>query len=187
MSTPSDDAPTTVLQQQTVEQPAVTTAPATRRTRVWQRKLPPRIGRARTSTVVIGCLYVLLFALNSSLPQVDTRTVSVSYNGRTVQVPVSALPSDARPTSGNAPTAPGTSQAPASTSSGPSSTQGPRTSAGTGTTAPTGTSTTTSGQRSAPATTTRAPAPTSEAPTTEAPTSEAPAPTSAPEPVAPTS
>jgi len=58
----SDDQPTTV-RQVTAEQPAVTAVPATPRTRIWQRKVPARIGRARTSTVVISCLWLLLFAL----------------------------------------------------------------------------------------------------------------------------
>ncbi|MGY1750521.1 hypothetical protein [Modestobacter sp. SYSU DS0511] len=62
MSTP-DDQPTTVQRQVTAEQPAVTTGEAPARSRVWQRRLPSRIGRAHTSTVVIGALFVVLFAL----------------------------------------------------------------------------------------------------------------------------
>jgi hypothetical protein len=141
-----DEQPTTVLQQPTAEQPGVTAVPATRRTRIWQRKVPSRIGRARTSTVTIGCLFVLLSALNSALPQPDNRTVPVTYNGRTIDVPVSALPSDARPTT-TAPTTAPTTTAPPSTS----------------TSAPTGTT-------SAPRTTTRAPQTTAdEEPATTAP------------------
>jgi hypothetical protein len=114
-----DEQPTTVLQQPTAEQPGVTAVPATRRTRIWQRKVPSRIGRARTSTVIIGCLFVLLSALNSTLPQPDSRTVPVTYNGRTINVPVSALPSDARPTT-TAPTT--TAPTPASPSTSASTT-----------------------------------------------------------------
>jgi hypothetical protein len=186
MTTPTgDDRPTTVLPKATVEQPLVATAPATRRARVWQRKLPPRLGRARTSTVVIGSLFVLLFALNSSLPTADRGTVPVSYNGRTIDVPVSALPSDARPTSTPTPTptpaAPATTEAPAPTTSAAPTSRTPRTTATdgedeTGTTAPTTTGE--SGRRStAPATTSRAPATTSQAPES----SQSPAPSEEPE------
>jgi hypothetical protein len=180
MTTPTgDDRPTTVLPQATVEQPSVATAPATRRARVWRRKLPPRLGRARTSTVVIGCLFVLLFALNSTLPTADGGTVPVSYNGRTIDVPVSALPSDARPTSTPTPTptptsaAPATTEAPAPTTSAAPTSRTPRTTATdgddeTGTTAPTTTGE--SGRRStAPATTSRAPATTTQAPESSQP------------------
>jgi hypothetical protein len=179
MSTPrGDDLPTTVLPRATAEQPSVVTAPATRRARVWQRKLPPRLGRARTSTVVIGCLFVLLYALNAGLPQPDNGTTAVVLpSGRTVSVPNSALPSGERPTT----TAPGTTAAttaapttatpttggPASTTSAAPTSRTPRTTATdgedeTGTTAPTTTGD--NGRRStAPATTSRAPATTSQA------------------------
>jgi hypothetical protein len=151
-----DEQPTTVLQQPTAEQPGVTAVPATRRTRIWQRKVPSRIGRARTSTVTIGCLFVLLSALNSALPQPDNRTVPVTYNGRTIDVPVSALPSDARPTTTAPTTAP---TAPAPTTAVPTPAAPPSTS----TSAPTGTT-------SAPRTTTRAPQTTAdEEPATTAP------------------
>jgi hypothetical protein len=180
VSAPSpQERPTAVIPQVTAEQPAVTTAPATRRARVWQRKLPARLGPARTSTVVIGCLFVLLFALNSTLPTVDTTTVPVSYNGRTVNVPLSALPSDARPTSTTAPTptptqvAPSPTDAPAPTTSAAPTSQAPRTTAtdeddDPGTTAPTTTGE--SRQRStAPSVTSRAPATTTAAPESSQP------------------
>lgn len=111
MTTPSDEQPTTVLPQQTAEQPAATAAPATRRTSVWHRHVPARIGRARTSTLVIGGLFVVLFVLNLLLPRPDggTSTVTTS-DGRTIEVPNSLLPSDARttttPTPTSTPTAP---------------------------------------------------------------------------------
>jgi hypothetical protein len=160
MTTPSPDEHPTRVQQATVEQPEVTTVPATRRTAIWQRRVPARIGRARTSTVLIGCLFVLLYALNAGLPQADGGMTNVVLpSGRTVPVPNSALPSDARPTT-TAPTAPSTTtdQAPPATS-----TSTPTTS----TTAPRSTT-------SAPRTTTSAPRTTADQPTTTAPATSAP-------------
>ena len=100
MTRPSDDVPTTVLPQSTVEQPSVTTSPATRRSYTWHRRIPARIGRARSSTLLIGALFVLLGGLNALLPTQDTGTTSVVLpSGQTVSVPNSAIPSEARPTS----------------------------------------------------------------------------------------
>jgi hypothetical protein len=96
---PPDDVPTTVLPQPTVEQPSVTTSPATRRSYTWHRRIPARIGRARSSTLVIGALFVLLGGLNALLPTRDTGTTPVVLpSGQTVSVPNSAIPSEARPT-----------------------------------------------------------------------------------------
>src|SRR3954447_8603438 len=111
MSMSSDDQPTTV-RQVTAEQPAVTAVPATPRTRIWQRKVPARIGRARTSTVVISCLWLLLFALNVSLPQ-DTYTTVTTDTGQTVRVRSSDLSGVPAPTT-TAP--PATSDVPAPSS-----------------------------------------------------------------------
>jgi hypothetical protein len=126
MSSPSDDRPTTVIPQQTVEQPAVTTAPATRRNRVWQRKLPSRVGRARTSTVIIGLLFVLLSALNSVLPQDEGASVPVVLpSGQTAYVNESDLPSGAVPSTAAPATttrAPAPTSTPATTSRAPQST-----------------------------------------------------------------
>ncbi|TWH74737.1 hypothetical protein JD78_03282 [Modestobacter roseus] len=61
MSTP-DEQPTTV-QNRTAEQPDIATAPESARTPVWRRRPPARLGRARTSTVVLGVLFVTFFAL----------------------------------------------------------------------------------------------------------------------------
>jgi hypothetical protein len=185
MTTP-DDQPTQVLQQATAEQPSVTAAPATRRAAIWQHRVPARIGRARTSTAVIGSLFVLLFALNSALPQPDTGTTPVVLqSGRTVEVPNSALPSDARPTT-TAPTT--TSQAPVSTATSttaPASTTGsPRSTADEPTTTAPRTTTT------APRTTSRAPDQTTSTPTTSrapASSSAAPATTAGQTSSAPTS
>jgi hypothetical protein len=187
MSRPTpDEQPTRVIPRQTVEQPAVSTAPATRRAGAWHKRLPARIGRARTSTVVISCLFLVLFALNSALPGEATGTTPVTTSdGRVIQVPNSVLPSQARSTP--TPTAPVTSRAPATTQepAAPSSTpattsRAPRTTAPASTTAgdegsaaPSAT-----GERSAPAPTTsrapatsRAPSSTAEAPTAGEPTS----------------
>jgi hypothetical protein len=183
MTTPSpDEQPTRVLPQATAEQPAVTAAPATRRAAIWQRRVPARIGRARTSTVIIGCLFVLLFALNSALPQPDAGSTPVVLpSGQTVSVPNSALPSDARPTT-TAPTttAPSPAAPPSTSTSAPTGTTGaprtttraPQTTADEepATTAPRTTSTPRNedqptlapGTSRAPATTSRAPATTAE-------------------------
>ena len=99
MTRPSDEQPTTVLPQQTVEQPSVTTSAETRRTRTWHHRIPARIGRARSSTVIIGALFLLLGGLNVALPQRDSGTTTVVLeNGQTIEVPNSALPSEARAT-----------------------------------------------------------------------------------------
>ena len=120
MSTASPDRqPTRELPQQTSDQPVVTTAPATRRARLWAH-VPAHVGRARTSTVVIGCLFVVLLALNAALPRDEGGTTTVTTSdGRVLEIPSSYVPS--------APTTP----APATTA--PDSTRAPSTSAPAGT------------------------------------------------------
>jgi hypothetical protein len=123
-----DQQPTTVLPQTTLEQPTVITAPATRRARVW-RHIPSRVGRARTSTLVIGCLFVLLLGLNAALPRGESGTTNVVLpSGQTVPVPNSALPSDPAPTPAPSPTTAATTSAPAAptpaTTTRPSRTSG---------------------------------------------------------------
>ncbi|MCZ2823257.1 MULTISPECIES: hypothetical protein [unclassified Modestobacter] len=110
MSTSSDDQPTKVLPQTTAEPPAHA-APATRRTPGWPSSVPAHIGRFRTSSVVLGVLFVVLFVLNLLLPQPDSGTSPVVLpSGETIAVPNSLLPSDARttttPTPTSTPTAP---------------------------------------------------------------------------------
>ena len=172
MTGPQDELPTTVIPQQTVEQPAVTTAPATRRSRIWQRRLPARIGRARTSTVIIGCLFVLLGGLNFVLPEEDPLREVTLPNGAVVQVRESQYTP--------APTTPSTT-APAETTDAPASE--PSTTATTTTSRPRTTApgqdeeqpeTTTPSQTTSRTTT--APAPSS----TRATTSRAPSTTAAP-------
>ena len=125
MSSPSDDLPTTVIPQQTAEQPAVTTAPATRRSRIWPSKLPARIGRARTSTVVIGALFVLLGGLNLVLPVDEGATTTVTApDGRQVEVPCEYVSCDT-----TTPTTPSTPTAPASTGPATPTSRAPQTTA----------------------------------------------------------
>jgi hypothetical protein len=114
-----DEQPTTVLQQPTAEQPGVTTVPATRRTRIWQRKVPSRIGRARTSTVTIGSLFVLLFALHAAVAPdpVEYTNIVDANTGQTIPVPRSLVPTAPAPTT----TTP-TTEAPASTRTSASTT-----------------------------------------------------------------
>ncbi|WP_369139201.1 hypothetical protein [Modestobacter versicolor] len=130
MTRPSDDVPTTVIPQQTVEQPAVTTAPATRRAGL-RSHVPARIGRARTSTVVIGCLFVLGLGLNAALPREEDETVPVTTSdGRTVDVPRSALPDDyVPPTPTPTPAAPSSTTPPAPTSTPAPTSQAPQSTA----------------------------------------------------------
>ena len=179
MTRPPDEQPTTVLPQQTVEQPSVTTSPATRRTRTWHHRIPARIGRARSSTVVIGALFVLLGGLNLVLPEEDTGTTPVTTSdGRTILVPNSAIPSDAR-----TPTTPADTPAPSPSDEAPA----PTSTAPTGTRAPSSapadedededTGTTPAPSSTSRSTTSTAPAPSSSARTT--PTSRAPATTEA--------
>jgi hypothetical protein len=145
MSRPSsDEQPTSVLPQQTAEQPAVTTAPATRRARIWSH-VPARVGRARTSTLVIGCLFVLLMVLNAALPRPESGTTTITTSdGRTIEIPSSYVPDSPAPTPPPTPTSEVPSDtAPAGTSRAPrTSEEAPESS-------------------TAPATTTRAPSPSS--------------------------
>jgi hypothetical protein len=181
MTTSPDQQPTRM--QATAEQPAVTAVPATRRAAIWQRKVPARIGRARTSTVVIGCLFVLLYGLNAGLPQDPYVTVPLP-DGGTVRVRSSQISPGPSSPSITPPVT--TSEAPASTSSTvprtattpPTPTTGaPPTTAGeTTTTAPRTTATPSNETTPAP-TTSRAPTSISRAPVTTAgqePTADAP-------------
>jgi hypothetical protein len=128
VSRPAGEQPTTVLPQQTVEQPSVTTSPATGRVGSWHSRIPARIGRARTSTVVIGALFVLLGGLNVALSQEDSGTTQVVLpSGKTVDIPTSAIPSEDRPApTPQAPTTPDpTGGVPVPTSAAPTDTRAP--------------------------------------------------------------
>ncbi|MCW2698225.1 MAG: putative polymerase sigma factor [Modestobacter sp.] len=100
MSTPSNDQPTRELPAvaappvrelpATADQPAPTTdAPPP--VSFWRQKVPAHIGRARTSTIVLGVLFVALFALYLGIrpPAVQYTTVE-STSGETYRVPVTA-------------------------------------------------------------------------------------------------
>jgi len=106
-STPPDDHPTRVIPQRTAEQPPMATAPATQRSGLWPSRLPQRIGRARTSTVIIGALFVLLGGLNIVLPEDPYVTVPTEYGD--LRVHQSQLTRTPVPT----PTAPQTPTTPA--------------------------------------------------------------------------
>jgi hypothetical protein len=168
MTTPPspDHRPTSVLPQQTVEQPAVTTAPATRRSRIWSH-VPARLGRARTSTVVIGCLFVLLLAVNAALPREAGGSVPVVLpSGQTVDVPRSALPEDAVPAT-TAPTRTAPASTPAPTSAPAATSRAPQTTEDDPESTPSETTRAPNRSSSAPATTSRAPS-TSSAPSSSA-------------------
>jgi hypothetical protein len=173
MTTPPPDQPTRVIPQVTAEQPQVSTAPATRRARLWEHRLPARIGRARTSTVVIGCLWVLFFALHGVVAPdpVEYTTVTDANTGAEIRVPASLVPS-APSTTAPATTPPAESPTsdvlpPAGTSTPPeprSTTAAPR-------------STTPAPSTTAPRSTSTPPEEDEPAPTTQAPTtSREPAP-----------
>ena len=139
-----DEQPTTVLPQQTVEQPSVTTSPATRRARTWHRRIPARIGRARSSTVVIGALFVVLGGLNLVLPTDPYVTVPTDYGD--VRVRSSQLTRTPTPTpTSQVPTGPATDDAPDTTAPAPPTTSAPRT-----TPTPTPTATTTPSETATP-------------------------------------
>ncbi|MCZ2815681.1 hypothetical protein [Modestobacter sp. VKM Ac-2984] len=94
MSTSSDDQPTKVLPQTTAEPPAHA-APATRRSPGWPSSVPAHIGRFRTSSLVLGGLFVVLFVLNLVLPRPDsgTRTITTS-DGEILEVPCTVVECD---------------------------------------------------------------------------------------------
>jgi hypothetical protein len=177
VSRPADEHPTTVLPQQTVEQPSVTTSPSTGRAGTWHSRIPARIGRARSSTVIIGALFVLLGGLNAVLPQEDSGTTQVVLpSGKTVDVPNSAIPSEDRPTP--TPTTPDpTGGVPVPTSAAPTDTRAPSPTPDDEeptTTAPTSSPRDTSPTTSAPtSTSTSRSTPTTSAPSTSAARSSA--------------
>ncbi|MGY1856495.1 hypothetical protein [Modestobacter sp. SYSU DS0290] len=153
MSNP-DDQPTTV-QRRTAAQPSVATAPESGRTPIWGRRLPARIGRARTSTVLLGTLFVGLFALWIAIrpAYVDVELP----DGGTARVPCSQVSTCADPTPSDTPP-------PSESPTGPAEPTGASTSA------------------PAPAPTSRTPQPTGqdddETPASTPRTSRAPAPSS---------
>ncbi len=133
----------------TAEAPAATTdvAPPVR---FWRQKVPAHIGRARTSTLVLGVLFLALFGLYLGVrpPAVEYTTVETT-SGQTVRVPVSELSPTPEPTEPAEPTsvvpdpgtptgttAPPATTAPRSTPSEPDEDEGTTTQAPTTTRAP---------------------------------------------------
>ncbi|OMQ15117.1 hypothetical protein A7K94_0211740, partial [Modestobacter sp. VKM Ac-2676] len=110
MST-SDDQPTTV-QRRTAEQPALATAPESGRAGIWGRRLPKHIGRVRSSTALIGALFVVLFGVYLAFPADPYVDVELP-SGQTVPVRSSQLEST--------PTPPETTPPPGSEAPAPSS------------------------------------------------------------------
>ena len=135
--------------------PTVTAEPATpRRPRIWPRRVPARIGRARTSTVVLAVLFVGSFSVWD--PSAMSRSLSDPAPASTEQpAPTSDAPA---PTTTPEPTATTSEPTPPSTSAGPTTTSPSATDGDGG--SPTGTREPTTGT----------PGPTTTAPrTTEAP------------------
>ncbi|MGY1843813.1 hypothetical protein [Modestobacter sp. SYSU DS0875] len=160
MST-QDDQPTTVQRQATTEQPSVGTAPESSRTRLWGRRVPQHIGRARSSTVLIAVLFVVLFGVYLAFPADPYVDVELP-NGQVVPVRSSQLESTPTPTETPPPPS---SEAPDPTSSVP-----PREDTGTGEDEspadPTPTTTPRTSRAPAPSTGTTGPTTTAESPTT---------------------
>jgi hypothetical protein len=93
MSSPRHHQPTRVLPS-TAEQPAATTE-APPAARFWRQKLPARIGRARTSTVVLSVVFLASSALYLGV-RPDYVTVT-TVDGATVRVDRSQLSTPAAP------------------------------------------------------------------------------------------
>lgn len=160
MSTPPEEQPTTAGDPtepaRATTSPQVSTAPATgRRRQLWPDSVPARIGKARTSTVALGALFVVAGLLY--VPPVSTDPAS------------GTTPVEQAPATDPAP-APTSSEVPSTTPSGDTSTT-PTTTSG-GTTPTTGP--TTGSTSGAPATTTQAPATPTTPPASTEPGSVAP-------------
>lgn len=158
--------------QPTTPVPQLTTEPVARRARIWPRKVPARIGRARTSTVVLAVLFLGLFVLWIGVRPANTDGVPAT--------PASSTTGVEQPAPTTEP--PATTSEPAPTSTAEETTTTPRTT----TSRPTTTAPTTTTDEDEPTSTptTTAPERTTAAPSTTrpAPTTTAPAPTSAADP-----
>jgi hypothetical protein len=113
----------------TAEAPAATTdvAPPVR---FWRQKVPAHIGRARISTLLLGVLFLALFALYLGVrPAAVEYTTVETTSGQTVRVPVSELSQTPEPTGPTEPAAP-TSEVPEpgtpTGTTGPPATTAPR-------------------------------------------------------------
>lgn len=157
-------------EQPTTEVPVVTAEPATRRRpRLLPRRVPARIGRARTSTLVLALLFVAAFF--SWDPTLMSTSLSDPAPASTTQPAVPDEPTQAPATTTSEPVPTTTPQGTTPSTTAPTTTSRPTT------TAP---STTAPDDETAP-TTTPAPTTTAPAPTTSsAPTTQAPATSAAP-------
>jgi cytoskeletal protein RodZ len=111
----------------TGEQPAVTPTVSTAPARSRWSKLPDHLGRARTSTLVLGILFLAIGTLYLNIRPETTGTASTS--GETVDQQPATTTSPAAPT-----TAESTTPAPETTDSEPTTTEEPTTGTTTGTT-----------------------------------------------------
>ena len=140
--------------QEVVEQPTVSTAPPPTRPHRWWSAIPTHLGRARTSTVVIGLLFLTLFGLYLNVRPDPEGTETTGGD--------TAVTEPATTTGGTTPPA-------TTTPPGPTTTEAPTTSAETSTTAPTTESTlpseTTSSLPTTTETTSAPPVPTTATPT----------------------
>lgn len=162
MSGPDDDRTVQLStgEQPVVEQPSVRTAPAPSRIQRWWASVPPHVGPARTSTVVLAVLFLALGSLYLTVrpepaPVVAVQTTTPAPTTARTKVPVTSAPAET--TTGTTTPAPTTATTTAPTS-------GPTT-ATTSATTTTGTPTSTV-------------VPTTEVPTTAPTTTEPAAPTS---------
>ncbi|GAA3158488.1 hypothetical protein GCM10010531_07380 [Blastococcus jejuensis] len=123
-----DDA---TREQEVVDQPTVSTAPPPARPHRWWSGIPSHLGRARTSTAVLGVLFLALFALYLNVrpdPEGTTTTGGdtpvtepATTTGGTTPAPTTTTPP--APTSTAVPTTPeDTTTAPTTESTLPSET-----------------------------------------------------------------
>jgi len=148
VSSPRTDPPTSVIPAQ-AGRPAVPGAsPAPPGNPWWRRRVPSKLGRARTSTVVIGVAWLVMFGLNVSLPQPNTKIITDPDTGAQYRVHVSTpqVPATTTPVRTAVPTTTGrATPTPTATSTRTSTaptTRAPSTSDDETTSTPTGTRTT---------------------------------------------
>ena len=143
MSGPDDDRTVEqpAVDQQAVERPSVRTAPPSSRLRRWWAAVPPHLGRARTSTVVLAVLFLAFGSLYLTVrpepvPVVAVQTATPGAPTARATVPATKAPTATTtaetPTPTTATTTAPTSEPTTKTPSAATSTQTP-----TGTVAPT--------------------------------------------------
>jgi hypothetical protein len=148
--------PDDATREQPVVEPTVSTAPPPARAHRWWSVIPHHLGRARTSTVVLGLLFLAVFALYLNV-RPDPVATTTTTGG------VSEVTEPAPTTGGATTTVPPTTTSPVPTTEVPP------------TTTPEATTTTESTETSAPPETTETvPAPTETTPAVPAPTTATP-------------